>query len=698
MPHTIDKESFLNRLTEIIHAQITNEQFGVNELAREVGMSRSNLHRKVKALTGHSVSKFISHVRLDMANRLLKETSNTMSEIAFECGFHSSTYFSKCYKDRFGYPPGEAKNQVNDADNQEDVRQAKGRRRLAKKRISIYYFLATLSILSVAIVLILGKPFNKIDEPAYKSIAVLPFINDSPEESEMYFINGTMESILNNLCKIEDLRVVSRTSVEQYRNRPKPIPVIGKELGVSYILEGSGQKYGKRMHLTVQLLDALNDTHIWSEEYDLEINQIEELFDLQNEIARKVAAEIHAEVSPEEMQRMKKIPTNSEIAYEFYLRGYEEGAKHYMRKGSSDLLSSAESLFRYALEYDPEYAAAYSQIARNYYIRLLTTSSNKAYLDSIKINLDRALQLDPEDALSYELLGIFHRLQGNYEKAIENFKLALEYRPNSRDIYVNMGETYSIKNDFVNALAHLYKARTFPHPQYSHTNMTETFKHVYLWAGCKKKYDDFANMALDHTGDTVNYYCDLAIGEYWIDGNRSKALELLERSYQIDSTSLETLKHLGEVCLNDSQFARSLKYYEKYLVRLNELDRVDLYSTHNIGLAYWLNGDKENAEHFFDLQISYCRDVLSGDRNSHSQLAAICAFKGDRERAIEHLTEINKQTGMRIYAKNGLSEDNLFFASIQDDAEYTSIRAEILAKYQAEHDRVMEWLEENDKL
>ena len=109
-------------------------------------------------------------------------------------------------------------------------------------------------------------PRTKNKEILDKSIAVLPFLNDSPDQ-EMYFINGVMEEILDNLCKIEDLRVVSRSSVEQYRDKLKPIPVVAGELDVCYVLEGSGQRDGDNIRLTVQLLDARKDQHLWSESY-----------------------------------------------------------------------------------------------------------------------------------------------------------------------------------------------------------------------------------------------------------------------------------------------------------------------------------------------------------------------------------------------------------------------------------------------
>ncbi|GAF96372.1 unnamed protein product, partial [marine sediment metagenome] len=121
-----------------------------------------------------------------------------------------------------------------------------------------------IAVLIVVVVILAYPKIFKKDKVAdlEKSIAVLPFINDSEDKGNEYFINGTMEAILNNLAKIEDLRVVSRTSVLQYRDNPKPMKEIAKEMDVSYILEGSGQKYGNNVKLTLQLIDGVNDKHV----------------------------------------------------------------------------------------------------------------------------------------------------------------------------------------------------------------------------------------------------------------------------------------------------------------------------------------------------------------------------------------------------------------------------------------------------
>jgi len=214
--HSIEND-FLKRITEIILENMSNEQFGVSELAHKTGMSRSNLLRRVKKLTKISVSQFIRHERLKHAREILRQTASTVSEVSYQVGFGSTSYFIKCFRDYYGYPPGKlGKRDFNESDSG----QTSQRRR--KRNIVIYGTI--LLIVFFAIVLIIIKPFPSRQNDLEKSIAVLPFKNDSNDSSNVYFINGLMESILNNLQKIEDLRVISRTSVEKYRNNPKTGP------------------------------------------------------------------------------------------------------------------------------------------------------------------------------------------------------------------------------------------------------------------------------------------------------------------------------------------------------------------------------------------------------------------------------------------------------------------------------------------
>jgi TolB-like protein len=139
---------------------------------------------------------------------------------------------------------------------------------------------------------------SKSSKPVEKSIAVLPFANESPSDSNRYFINGVMEEILNNLQKTKDFKVLSRTSVEPYRNTTKPIAEIGRNLGVTYIVEGSGQKFGNTYNLKVQLIDTKNNKHVWAKSYEKEISNANDIYSVQTEISQAIANEIKALITP----------------------------------------------------------------------------------------------------------------------------------------------------------------------------------------------------------------------------------------------------------------------------------------------------------------------------------------------------------------------------------------------------------------
>src|SRR4030065_1096852 len=190
-----------------------------------------------------------------------------------------------------------------------------------------------------------------------KSVAILPFRNDSKDEENTYFINGLMEEVLNNLQKIKDLRVISRTSVEQYRSQTKTIPEIAQELGVNYIVEGSGQKYGNAFRLRTQLIMAAKEDHLWGESYQKKISDAEDIFRIQVQIAETIAKELKAVITPQEKDLIEKIPTKELEAYDAYLKG-----QFYWRKLTKKDLDTALQYFELAKEKDPKYALAFAGI------------------------------------------------------------------------------------------------------------------------------------------------------------------------------------------------------------------------------------------------------------------------------------------------------------------------------------------------
>jgi TolB-like protein len=217
--------------------------------------------------------------------------------------------------------------------------------------------------ISALVLIILGvffipnfiKPTKQIE----KTIAVLPFRNDSPDSTNKYFIDGTMEAILDNLCKIADLTVVSRTSVEQFRNTTKPIREIANLLNVNYILEGSGQKYGNKIRLTVQLIDAEDDKHLWSSPYE---GVTDNIFKLQSQIAQAIARNLEAILTPEEKELIEKIPTGNMTAYDLYLRA-NEYEKEYWKTLDSISYRKAATLYNTIIQLDSTFAKAFTGLA-----------------------------------------------------------------------------------------------------------------------------------------------------------------------------------------------------------------------------------------------------------------------------------------------------------------------------------------------
>src|SRR5215212_3035952 len=190
-----------------------------------------------------------------------------------------------------------------------------------------------------------------------KSIAVLPFDNFSDDKENAYSADGIQDDILTNLSKIGDLKVISRTSVMPYRGKEKNVREIGKALGVSTILEGSVRKAGNRVRVNVQLINAENDQHVWSEVYDRDVTDV---FAIQTDLAKKIADELSAKLSPTEKALINRKPTENGEAYLAFVQG------HNLHLSLEELpkLRQAEQLYERALQLDPNFALAAAQLSK----------------------------------------------------------------------------------------------------------------------------------------------------------------------------------------------------------------------------------------------------------------------------------------------------------------------------------------------
>ena len=277
-----------------------------------------------------------------------------------------------------------------------------------------------------------------------KSIAVLPFVNRSADESDVYFVDGIHDDILTQLHKVSGIdKVISRTSMERYRDTEMSIPEIAAELGVATILEGSVQRAGDRVRITVQLIGAANDEHMWAENFDRELTTAN-VFEIQSEISTAIAKSLQAALTIDEENDLSDLPTQNLAAYDAYLLG-----KHTLRLRVFSEYPRARAYFEEAIELDPEFALAYVGLADAINLNTvfsgsrITAEERVAALSEARSAAMQALEINDRLGEAYAALGYSHWQLGSATEAgaealrmgDTHYKMALELTPNYADLY-----------------------------------------------------------------------------------------------------------------------------------------------------------------------------------------------------------------------------------------------------------------------
>jgi AraC-like DNA-binding protein/TolB-like protein/Tfp pilus assembly protein PilF len=498
-------EGFLNKLTGIIEANLTNDQFGVSELARQMNMSRSSLHRKVKDAAGMTVSQFICRVRLRKSSELLQSDSFTVSETAFECGFHSVTYFTKCFRDFYGTSPGQFKkdeaHKISENANQTGIKKRWDRSsKMIRVVAGMLIFISTAALLYVSVF------YSSERSPGDLSIGIYPFQYIGYESDRQYLAEGMKEAVLHHLSKIEDLRVVSLGN--------------DRKSDVAYLLNGSYQEGDDNIHLNLRLTNISSGTQVWFNEYAYDQTDV---FSLQSEIAQRVAGELNAFITPEEKTRIESIPTFSLTAYDFYLRGREEYRNHQMNNDNQQALLHAEQYYREALRYDPDFARAYAGLAMVYKnMNRGNTYFSEHFLDSMRLLADRALACDRNTDAAYTVKGLYYWYLGDEEKALDMYNKALQLNPNSWEAYRGKGTLFLVTDPFQSIQNYLQAASLV-----DGANLEMILKELlypYLWAGFVDEAERCNKEALRLFGDSLIYYAGLGAIESQ-QGNFAQAAE-----------------------------------------------------------------------------------------------------------------------------------------------------------------------------
>jgi TolB-like protein/Flp pilus assembly protein TadD len=336
--------------------------------------------------------------------------------------------------------------------------------------------------------------------PNEKSIAVLPFENLSEEKSNAYFADGIQDEILTRLSKIADLKVISRTSTEKYKSKPDNLREIAKQLGVSNILEGSVQKAADQVRVSVQLINATTDGHLWAEIYDRKLTDI---FKVESDIAKTIAETLQAKLTGSEEHAISVKPTADAAAYQLYLKG-----RFFWGRRGGDNIQKAIEYFEEAIRQDPNYALAYAGLAEAWItlpghasarLQDVKPKAKEAALKSLQIDdtlaeahtalaqvlffdldfagaikeFQRAIDLDPNYATAHHWYANGPLLAlGRFDEAIAEGARAVELDPLSPIINVNQANNYIIAGRYDEAIHQIRKGLELdPEFGYAHSNL-----------------------------------------------------------------------------------------------------------------------------------------------------------------------------------------------------------------------------------
>jgi TolB-like protein/AraC-like DNA-binding protein len=696
---------FVRKLTGIVMANLANENFGAKGLTHDSGMSLYRLNRRLHSINGKTVSQFVREVRLEKALELLQNESYTVSEVAYRTGFSSPSYFISCFHEYFGYPPGKAAKL--DSDNRKEITAVASAPGKTRQVWHTFIFVSS-GILILAVLLYLAYNLfsgnlstdkNTLAVNTGKSIAVLPFRNLSEDITDQYVYDGIIEEIFNSLTKIHQLRVISHTSVEQYRNTTKSIPEIGKELDVNYVVEGSGQKFGNTFRLRVQLIEVSTDKHIWAKSYQQRMTDTKRFFRTQNRIAQNIASELDATITPDEMELIEKVPTANMTAYNLYLKA-NDYLQDYEKTRDPGSYQTAVNLYDTALETDSTFAKAYTGLAFAYWNRYYyETYFKESFMDSCRILADKALLHDNQLDEAYFIKGQYFRVNGQNEEALANYDEALKINPNYFAAYERKGYLLTwVLGDFVKGLGNCQKALSLVRGN-DRPNLLKVLARAYLDVGFIEKAKDYYHEAFVLDSNKASWLRNLAWLEFCSE-NFEEALKLWKQLEGMDST----------ITASQSYYYVTPGHKEEaYILAVRDVKNfkksgaLNLIRSHRTGYAFWQVGKKKEAGYYFNQQIKYSEESIKLSRDieqrksAYYDLAGTYAFLGDKVKAYKYLDEVAQKNTFPLWMVTFVKHD-LLFESIRKEERFQKILRTIESKYLSEHERVRKWLEKQEML
>jgi TolB-like protein/cytochrome c-type biogenesis protein CcmH/NrfG len=295
-------------------------------------------------------------------------------------------------------------------------------------------------------------PGQRVSETApEKSIAVLPFESLSEDKANAYFADGIQEEILARLSKIADLKVISRTSTQKYKSAPSNLRDIAQQLGVTNVLEGSVQKAADQVRISVQLVNALNDSHMWAETYD---RKLIDIFEVESDVAQKIASSLEAKLTGREQRDIAVVGTKNPEAYDAFLH-----ALALRNKQGLQIMEDVIGFSRRAVELDPNYAEAWAMLGIGEAQKYAFPDHSDAQLTRARKAAENALRLAPDSADGHFAMGMYYYYcLGDYDRALADLNIAHERAPNDANILLAIGLVQRRQGDLDQSITTFQKA------------------------------------------------------------------------------------------------------------------------------------------------------------------------------------------------------------------------------------------------
>jgi len=464
-----------------------------------------------------------------------------------------------------------------------------------------------------------------------RSIAVLPFENLSPDPENAFFADGIHDDLLTQLAKISSLKVISRTSVLEYRNSPKNMRQIGEELGVATILEGGVRRAGNTIRFNAQLIDAETDEHLWAESYDRELTA-KNIFAIQREMATSIAEALQATLSPEETARLAEVPTQNLKAYNFYLSGND----YIRRTDNLTAYSLAAQQYQHAVEEDPDFALAWAALARAHSgVYLFRVDPSESRREAARQAIERAFMLEATLPEAHLAMGFYqYHVFRDYQAALKEFAIAEAGMPGNSTVFLGQAYIYRRLGEFEHSAATMDRAI-----ELDPRNLEQLWIQSFNYSALRNyaKADRYLDRALEIAPDTVFAYVAKVQIPLLRDGDVTLAKAAAANPPLNLGDSRQWLGWMAAIYERD---------YEAALAYLDEWE-IDVFrgpgNYHTpiacfYGVTYRLVGQPDRAKDQFRIARMQVEEALATDPEDPLLLIALgeaLAGLGEREAAID---------------------------------------------------------------